>query len=213
MGIAMRGSVNVDVSHALAVCSELQEKLSKKNFDLCLEITVRDTGNRAVKRIIKQEIPPVYEVTSGWVGSKVMAAQFSGGGGSVRCIIPVKGERGTLGGIFPAGGGGRAKGRAKMGKQKKKLKRGGSNVTATILRGKTSALPGTLPNQGGNPPFRHPSGLVMTRKTSASHPIVRVVGRAVPQMVDKHFEARIQSPINEYMIKRMSQVVSWKMGI
>ena len=212
--LAMRGTINVDVSHALSVCNQLKDKMSKAKFDECLEITVRDTGNRAVKKIIKQEIPQEYAVTSGWVGSKVLGAKFSGGGGSVTCIVPVKGERGTIGGIFAAGGGGRAKGRAKGSKEMKKLKRGGgSNITAQILRGGASTLPGTLPHQGGNPPFRMPNGAVMTRKTSASHPIVRVVGRAVPQMVDKHFESRIEQPINDYMIQRMEQVVAWKMGI
>ena len=213
MGIAMRGTINVDVSHALTVCNQLKEKMSRAKFEECLEITVKDTGRRAVKKFIKQEIPQEYAVTSGWVGSKVLGPKFSGGGGSVCCIVPVKGERGTIGGIFAAGGGGRAKGRAKGSKELKKLKHSGGAITAQILRGGASTLPGTLPNQGGNPPFRMPNGAVMTRKTSASHPIVRVVGRAVPQMVDKHFESRIQEPINDYMIKRMEQVIQWKMGI
>lgn len=209
-----RNVIKVDVSQAMSVCHTLYKHLDPKKFEECLAITVKDTGNRAVKKIIKQEVPAVYEVTPSWVGSKVSRAKFSGGGGSVSCIIPIKGERGTLGGIFPAGGGGLRKGRAKDNRRMKKLKRKGSGgVTATILKGKASTLPGALKNQGGNPPFRLPNGAVMTRTKNQPYPIARVVGRAVPQMVDKHFESRIQEPINDYMIKRMDQVVQWKMGL
>lgn len=212
--MAMRGSINVDVSQALGVCNQLKKQMSPRVFEECLAITVKDTGNRAVKKFIKQEVPKEYAVTSGWVGSKVQRARFSGGGGSVSCVVPVKGERGTLGGIFSAGGGGLAKGRAKGNKKMRKLKRKGkSGITAQILRGGASQIPGALPNQGGNPPFRLPNGAVMTRTKNRPYPIARVVGRAVPQMVDKHFESRIQQPINDYMIKRMSEVVKWKMGI
>ena len=208
----MRGIITVDCSHALGVVTELYSKLGKEKFNECLEITVKDTG-RQVKKIIKQEIPKEYEVTSTWVGSKVRTPKYSGGGGSISCVIPVRGERGTLGGIFPAGGGNMVTARAKKnGKALKKLKKARSGVTATILKGKSSSLPGTLPNQGGNPPFRLPNkGVVLTR--SAKKALVRVAGRAVPQMVDKHFEDRLQEPINDYMIKRMGQVVKWKMGI
>lgn len=209
----MRGTINIDVSPALAVVHELKNKMSRQMFEECLAITVRDTGRRAVKKFIKQEIPKEYAVTSGWVESKVLGAKYSGGGGSVSCVVPVKGERGTLGGIFAAGGGGYGKGRAKGSKKMRKLKRKSGGITAQILRGGASKLPGSLPNQGGNPPFRLPNGAVMTRTKNRPYPIARVVGRAVPQMVDKHFEDRIQEPINEYMVKRMEQVVRWKMGL
>lgn len=206
----MRTAVYVDVSPALNVINQIKPKLSPKMFEECVAQTVKDTGNRAVKKFIKQEVPKEYAVTAAWVGSKVLGAKFSGGGASVSCVVPVRGERGTIGGIFSASGGGYSKG--KGGRAKKKLKRK-SAIKAQVLRGKTSVLPGDLPNQGGNPPFRMPNGAVMTRTTAQSRPIARVVGRAVPQMVDKHFEDRIQGPINDYMIQRMNQVVAWKMGI
>lgn len=213
MGIQMRSTINVDVSNALSVCNGLKDKMTPKNFEWCLEHAIRDAGNREVKKIVKQEVVKEYTVTSGWVGQKVKGAKFSGGGSSIACVIPIKGERGTLGGIFPASGGGIASGRAKGNTAKKRLKRGGAKVKAQILRGGASTLPDSLPNQGGNAPFRLPNGAVMTRKTSKSHPLVRVVGRAVPQMVDKHFESKMQNPINDYIIKRMDQLVKEKMGI
>lgn len=207
----MRTAVYVDVSPALSVINQLKPKLSPKMFEECVAQTVKDTGNRAVKKFIKQEIPKEYAVTAAWVGSKVLGAKFSGGGMSCSCVVPVKGERGTIGGIFSASGGGYSKG--KGGRAKKRLKHKGGTIKAQILKGAASVLPGNLPNQGGNPPFRMPNGAVMTRTTSSSKPIARVVGRAVPQMVDKHFEDRIQDPINDYMIDRMNQVIAWKMGI
>lgn len=213
MGIQMRGSVNVDVSQALTACNDLLKKLDPKIAAECMRITILDTGRRAVKKYVKQEVPKAYAVTSGWVGKKVLSPKFSGDGMRMTCIVPVKGERGTIGGIFSASGGGVAAGRAKGNAKKARLKRARSGITAKIRKGAASVLPGTLPNQGGHPPFRMPNGAVMTRKTGKSHPIVRVVGRAVPQMVDKEFENRMEKPIGDYMEKRLKQVIKWKMGI
>ena len=213
MGIAMRGTINVDVSHALTVINRLQRQLSPENFNWCLEHTIKDTGNRAVKGIIKREVSTEYQVTQKWVGEKVRRAQYSGGGPRISCVIPIKGERGTLGGIFPASGGGLAAGRSSGTAAKKRLKRGGAKIKAKIVRGTQSQIPDKLGNQGGNPPFRLPNGAVMTRTTGKKKPIARVVGRAVPQMVDKQFERRIEQPINDYMIKRMDQLVKQRMGI
>ncbi len=201
-----RGTINVDVSQALATINQMKKDLSQENFDKCLMYTIKDTGNRAVKKLVKEEVPKEYAVTGSWVGEKVLRAKYAGGGAAVSCVVPIKGERGTLGGIFSAGGGGYAKGRAKKnGKALKALKSRKSQITAQILRGQTSVLPGHLPNQGGNPPFRMPSGAVMTRTTTNNKPIARVVGRAVPQMVDKYFEARIQKPIEQYIVKRFME--------
>lgn len=212
--MAMRGEIKVDISPAMNVINGLKKQLSPKMFDECIGITIRDAGNRAVKKIIKQEVPKEYRVTTGWIGKKVEKAKISGFGGSMSCVVPVKGERGTLGGIFAAGGGGLAKGRAHGNKKLRKIKRRGkSGITADVLRGKTSRIPDELKNQGGNPPFRLPNGAVMTRTKKGPYPIARVVGRSVPQMVDKQFEKRLQKPINDYIVKRMNEVVRWKMGI
>jgi hypothetical protein len=214
----MRGVINVDVSQALTSIHEMHQDLSPEMFQKCLDITVKDTGKQA-GIIIKKEIARTYEVTQKWVAKKILNPKYSGSAGSgVSCVIPIKGERGSIGGIFPAGGGGMETGKWN-GKKKKRLKRqrivrkkGKSNVTGTILRGKVSWLPDELKNQGGNPPFRLPNGVVVTRRTSNRKPVVRVVGRGVPQMVDKQYEGLIEGKINDYMIKRMEQVVVWKMG-
>ena len=213
----MRGEIRVDISPAMNVINGMKKQLDPRMFSECLQITLKDTGNRAVKKILKQEIPKEYDVTPAWVGEKVEKTRLKGTGDRMSCVIPVKGERGTLGGIFTASGGGYAKGKApRKGKKRKalrKLKRRDQTIKAQVLKKSMSTLPDKLERQGKHPAFRLPNGAVMTHPRNTKRPIVRVVGRAVPQMVDKQFESRIQDPINEYMVKRMDQVVSWKMGI
>jgi hypothetical protein len=201
-----RGWIDLDVSRALTTVNALAKDMKKENFDKCLEYTIKDAGNRCVKNVIKQEVVHEYAVSSRWVGNKVQSAKYSGSGGAIACVIPIRGERGTIGGIFSAAGGAYAAGRArKDGKALKRLKNKKSNIMAHILQGETSILPGKLPNQGNNPPFRMPNGAVMTRTKHKPKPIARVVGRAVPQMVDKHFEKRIQKPIEDYIVKRFQE--------
>ena len=215
MGIAMRGVINIDVTPALMVCQQLQRQLSRANFEFVVERTLKDTAgdqNRGIKSIIGHEIPREYEVTGKWVKSKIEGYKFAGSGSKCVVEIPIRGERGTLGGIFPASGGGYAAGRHTK-KDKKRLKRGGAKVKAKVLKSTQSQLPDALGNQGGNPPFRMPNGAVMTRTTGNKLPIARVVGRAVPQMVDKQFERRLEGKINDYMVKRMEQLVKEKLGI
>lgn len=213
MGMQMRGIISVDTSQAMAVINKVKGQMSLQMFNEVVEQTVRDTGKRAVRKIVKQEVKKTYEVKDHWVGQKILNPRMSGHGAAISCVVPIKGERGTIGGIFPASGGGLASGRANGTAAKKRLKRGGAKIKAKIVKGKTTVLPDSLPNQGGNPPFRLPNGAVVTRRTKQSRPLVRVVGRAVPQMVDKQFEARIRDPINEYMLKRVNQVITWKMKI
>lgn len=200
--------IKVDTSRAMAVINKTKKDLSKGNADWCVEHTIRDTGNRCVRQEVKKTVLAEYAVGAGWVNSQIKRPIISG----ARCVVPIRGPKGTIGGTFAAGGGGYAAGKYN-GKAKKRIKRGGAKITAKILKGSVSVLPPTLPNQGGNPPFRMSSGAVMTRKTSQSHPIVRVSGRAVAEMTDKHFESKIQEPINDYMIKRMGQLVKEKMGV
>lgn len=206
-------SINVDISRALNACNDMRGNMNDAVFRKCLEATIRDTGNRAVRKIVKQKVLEDYAVTAGWVNKKIMHARFTGGGASFGCVVPIKGERGTIGGIFSAGGAGRAKGRARAGREMKRLKKGGGAVTAKILKGKSSGLPGRMTHQGGNAPFRLPNGVVVTRKTSSSLPVVRIAGRAVPQMVDRHFMDKMEQPLNDYMIKRMQENIARFMKI
>lgn len=213
MGVQMRKVLKVDTSKAMEVCNSLRKDLSEENFEWVMQRTIRDAGQRAVKKIVKQEVMKEYQVQSGWVGKKIKGPSFSGSGRACICVVPIKGERGTLGGIFPAGGGGLSAGRATKNRMKKRLKWGGAKIYAKVLKGEKSVLPDELKNQGKNPPFRLPNGAVMTRKTNKPYPFVRVVGRAVPQMTDKYFEKRIEGPINDYIVKRFGQLVKEKMKI
>ena len=200
-----RVTVNVDVSNALIAIKQLQLNLNPKQFAKCMEYTVKDTGNRAVKGIVKRQVAKDYQITQKWAGEQIKKARYSGGGDWIKCEVPIKGHKGTLGGTFPAGGGGMATGKYN-GKIKKRLARmKGAKITAIILRGKSSKLPIKLKNQGGNPPFRIPNGAVMTRRTDQAKPIVRVSGRSVSQMTDKQFDGKIETELENYMVKRFEQ--------
>lgn len=214
MGLVMRAEISVDVSAAVTTVNSIYKNLKAETFNKVLERTIKDAGNRGVKKLVKQAVTNEYAVSSGWVGDKIKRARFSGSGASVGCVVPISSVRGTLGGIFSASGGGYRSGRAKGSKLMQKTKRRKSTITAKILRGKASVLPGSLPNQGGYPPFRLPNGAVVTRTArKGGRAIARVVGRAVPQMVDRHFEDSIRDPLNDYILKRMSQLVKQEMGI
>jgi len=200
------GLIHVDVSQALTTINGMKKGLSPEVFNKCLMYTIKDTGNRFVKRIVKETVTREYAVRGGWVDSKIKRAQFTGGGSGFGCVVPIRGERGTIGGTFAAAGGSVASGRAKKdGRALKALKHKRSGVSAKILKGKSSSLPGALPHQGGNAPFRLKNGIVVTRKTKSRYPLAGVVGRSVPGMVDRHFISKMQGPINAYMVQRMQQ--------
>ena len=202
----MRDSVKIDVSEAVQTCSRLQDILSPAMFHECMRTAIRDAGTREVKRLIKAEVPERYHASKTFVGRKVGKAKMEG---PLSCVVPVKSERGVLGGMFPASGGGYSAGTASTkGKAKKKLVHN-RRIQAKILKARVSRIPTKLKNQGGHAPFRLPSGIVLTH--SASKRLVRVVGRSVPQMVDRLFESKLKEPLNRYIIKRMDQVITAKL--
>ncbi len=176
--------LELDVSDVQRMANQLRQFMSEAAFKTMLRRTVSNTG-RKVKSIIRKEVPKIYQADGGWVASAVGAPR-NGGGGGISCVIPIKGSRGTLGSRFPAQGGGKA------------------GVQAMLLRGSWSSLPSHLPHQGGNPPF-FAMGIVMTRKTNRSHPIVRVSGLAVPQMPMNRSRASVENEIINYMGKELER--------
>lgn len=201
----MREEVRVDVSEAIKTCKELYSALSPEMFNDCMTIALRDAGTREVKNQVKRRIPRFYHANARYVGRKVGKARMKSG---MCCEVPIRGERGILGGMFPASGGGYAEGAASSkGKRKKKLKHN-RRIQAKIVRGHNSKIPLKLKNQGGHAPFRLPKGIVLTH--SARGATVRVVGRSVPQMVDRHFEDELKDPLENYIVRRLDQVITAK---
>lgn len=196
----------IDASDALAKLDGLRRQMSPEQYQKAMYRTLKEVSKKA-NTIVKKEVTKKYEVTQAWVGAKIKSPRMSAGGMNVSCVIPVKGERGTIGGIFAAGGGpvkvqattvhlkdGTTKQRKKHIRQRK--------ITARIVKGQSSTLPDVLKNQGGNPPFRPNGGVVFTRTTAARLPIARVVGRDVPDMIDAKAREGVEKELLQTMENR-----------
>ena len=124
-------------------------------------------------------------------------------GNNVSCVIPIVKERGKIGGSGMYGARGGARGWNIKGKY---------TVKASILKGGRSALPGNLPNMGGQPPFRNISapklnGITFTRKGKGKFPIAPVEGIAIPQMPLNRSKDAIEKDVKELLEKRMEHVL------
>lgn len=190
--------LDVDVSGLESLIREVREMHTKENYELVLIRAIRRTGTRA-RTIISKEIREDYAVPASWVKSQIGPARTGFGGSfgdTVHCTIPIDGARGKHGSEFKlttAKGRGRPKNTA--GKRYK--------IYSKVVKGEISELPKVMKNQGGNPPFIGPNGLVFTRRTKERLPIVRVVGEGVPQMPMNRSRDDIQEDILETLKKRI----------
>lgn len=184
-------TVYVDISHLKGTIDTMKYAMTEKAFHEMMRRTFNDAGKK-VRTILKTEVPKDYQVGANWVGEKVGWPKING----LSCVVPIRGTRGSDGGRFPVKG---ARGRPRKGVKK--------TINVAILRGKTSQLPDSLPNQGGQPPFIMMNGskkVVMTRKyANKSLPIVHVVGLGVPQMPINKSEAKVQEEITKVIEKRL----------
>lgn len=193
--------LNIDISDAKETIDKLRLVHSPDEMKKLLYRAVSRTG-RQVRTIIKTEVPKDYEVKPTWVASHVKNPKISYGGGGlgVKCVIPIDGHRGSVGGRFGASGGSHGWNAAKKGGKRYKIK-------AKIVKGTTSTMPETMKRQGGNPPFRNLGsslgGVTFTRVGKGRFPIARVVGIGVPQMPMNRSQDDVQKQINETLIKRL----------
>lgn len=203
--------LNVDISQLQGTIEQMRAIHTQKKFELLMMRAFRRTGQR-VKTILKAEIPKDYEARPRWIGQTVgrPRTQFGGFGGmAVSCSVPIDGERGVLGRRFHAAG---PPGRRAKGKRYK--------ITSQIVKGQKSVLPETMDNYGGQPPFIARSGksgfsgagVVFTRKGESRLPIVRVVGRGVPQMPIARSEDKVQDEIMETLKGRIEHEHKWMIG-
>lgn len=186
--------------------SDLEEKLDlmrlvlkQKQFEQIMYRTFRETGKKA-KSLVAKEVQDDYAVTQGWVKSGIGQYKLSFGGEfPVTCTIPLTGTKGMIGPTFKMSQPSKYYGR----KVKGVLKRPKApKIYARIVKGQTSALPATMQRQGGNPPFIA-KGMVFTRRTSKSKPIVRVVALGVPQMPLNRSGPDIQDALLEQVSSRL----------
>lgn len=176
--------LEVDLSNVMSTMAEMEKLLSTSNFNKLLYRTFKEAAQKS-KTLIAREVVKEYAVTQGWVKSAIGKYQLSSGGGGVNCIIPLKGNQGSIGGTFKAS-----------------WSRGGP-MTATILRGGGSTLPSVMSHQGGNPPFMA-MGVGFTRRTRKRLPIVHISGLAAPQMPMNRAAEAVEEALLDYVEERLN---------
>ena len=196
-------SIYVDISDVAEKIDMMTKTLTEQKATELLRRTFNDASKK-VKTIIRTDVPKDYAVKASWAGSSVGWPKVTAGGGQVNAVVPLRGTRGSIGGTFSATGGSftRKAYTTKSGKAVKAA-RVSKKIRAKILKGTSSAMPDTMEHQGGQPPFMI-NGVAFTRKYAhKSHPIVHVVGLAVPQMPLNKSREKIENDIKNVVEKRL----------
>lgn len=184
-------SVEVDRSQLDALTRQMQ----KSKIEDAITRGVHKTGD-ATRRIVVESIDKKYRGGMAFFDSAVQDPVKS----PMQCVIPIKGSKGGIGKVFPAGGStGNPKARGKL--QKYQLKKG-LKLSAAIVKGQKSILPARMTRQGGNAPFML-GGEVVTRRTQKRTPLVHVVGLAVPQMAANRARDRIEKELGKELEKNV----------
>lgn len=188
----------VDTSELQSRIDFLKSVMTKSQFEKLMHRTFNEVAKKS-KTLISKEVVKDYVVTQKWVKEAIGGYNLSLGGGGVKCVIPLRGHKGTIGGRFRAHG----------------LK---SGISADIVRTGRSRLPKVMVNQGGNPPFINSKsstlgGVAFTRRTAARLPIVRVVGLGVPQMPMNRSSDNVSESLLEYAQKRLEHNFSYMMSL
>lgn len=195
----MKMEINIDISDATKKIEALQKVHTERELNQLVYRAFSRAASKT-KTILKQEIPKEYMVTPAVVGKHIGNGKVSMGGGASgpSCKIPIRGEKGTIGGFFKAKGGRRGW---------RSLRSGRYKVVGKIVKGNPSTLPSVMSHQGGNPPFRNYGsklgGVTFTRKGKARLPIAKVVGIAVPQMPMNRAQDAVQENIQSFLMKRL----------
>ncbi|MBR6710352.1 MAG: hypothetical protein IKI81_02360 [Selenomonadaceae bacterium] len=175
--------LQVDLSSVMSTMALMEKILSKSNFNKLMYRTFKEVAQKS-KTLIAREVVKEYAVTQGWVKSAVQKYHLSTGGGGVKCVIPLRGNQGSIGGTFHAS-----------------WSRGGP-MTAKILKGASSTLPSVMSHQGGNPPFMA-MGVGFTRRTRKRLPIVHISGLAAPQMPMNRAAEAVEEALLDYVEERL----------
>ena len=182
----------VDTTEAQRLIDKATESLSKKNFEILVYRVMRRTSAR-VKTIVKKEVPKQYAVKASWVGAQIGSPKIERGS-PVKCYIPLRGQRGIIGGVFRMY---KTRGR----KSKKKLKQA-IRIKAALVKGETSILPAELKKQGKAKPFVM-KGMAFARRQD-NKKVVRVVGLNLPRMPMNRPKEQIQEQIVQTMKERIA---------
>ena len=196
------GIIEIDASEVADLIAQMSMVLTPVKFNQTMySIFKRSTGK--IRKFVAADSIHHYHVTSGEVKKAIKNPKITSGVmGGVGCNIPITDSRKKLGNgrkkTFPAQGGARGW----------QISKGKYPVTASIVKGRTSTLPGTIPSIGWKP-FRNYTapklnGLVFARTSSnAFAPIKPVTSIAVPQMPMNLARREVEADIEKYFAERV----------
>lgn len=200
--MALNVTLEVDASDLQSRIDKLKRNMSQAQFDQAMYGIFQRTS-RHVSKILKEDLPRQYYISTGLIGKAVKAPQVS----AVSCIIPVRDKRGNIGSQYSAKGGAHG-----WNSLKRKYR-----VKASIVKAGQSTLPPKMSSYGGQPPFRNLgsslNNLTYTRAGKARGPIMKVSGIAIPQMPMNRSKADVQMDIKNYLAKTIeSRIMAMMAG-
>ena len=201
----MAQPLTIDVSSAQALINKMRNLMTPQKFHSAMYgIFKREASH--IKVILGKDLPTQYHVTSTDVRKTVGAPQVKANNAGAGCIVPVSDKRRHIGSSFKAQG-------SMPGFQA--MVSGHYNITANILKSRTSTLPYTM-KKAGQAPFRNiPSKLnqiTYYREGQSRLPIRTVVGTSIPQMplnlsnkdvqndIATHFQSRVAHRLQAFIL-------------
>lgn len=191
--------IEIDASETLELLNRIQLLVKPEQFRQIVYRVYKRTG-RHVITAVKKSVSHDYAVKQKEVEKAIGKPKLSMYSGEIGCTVPIKGNRGAIGGMFSASGS--AKGWQSV---RKKYR-----VKTHVIRGARKPLPKQMSNIGGFPPFRNSTApdlhnVTFTRVTKDQLPIRKIVGIAIPQMPMNRSRDAVQDDIIKFMMQRIEQ--------
>lgn len=191
--------IEIDASETVQLLNRIQILVKPEQFRQIVYRVYKRTG-RHVITAVKKSVSHDYAVKQKEVEKAIGKPKLSMYSGEIGCTIPIKGNRGAIGGMFSASGS--AKGWQSV---RKKYR-----VKTHVIRGARKPLPKQMSDIGGFPPFRNSTApdlhnVTFTRVTKDQLPIRKIVGIAIPQMPMNRSRDAVQDDIIKFMMQRIEQ--------
>lgn len=199
----LKGNLEVDVSRARKLISEMQAFYSKDSMEFIMQDAFKRTAGH-VRKILKDDVPKEYKPRgTKRITGMVQHYDTGRGSGGVYCRIPLREVRGKINGddaLYTATSTARKMWVGRRGRKQ----RARYNVQAKILEGAVSSLP----NTGKRVHFRvftgRFKGWVFVRHDKKGEHISRAVGIGTPQMPMNRSSTEVANDIGDYLIKRIA---------
>ena len=206
----------IDCSDVVSTLNQFGSRITEGQAHEAMYRAFMDAG-RAVKRIMKEDIPVDYCVGGGWIGSQVGQPSQGGGLGEVSVVVPIQGAKGKIGSVFKAVGGYNRRVRgtqvhmADGTVRSRKAHWRSARAQAHIVTAGISTLPDPMRPYSGNPAFVY-GGAAFTRKGKGRLPIVNVVALSVAQMPVNRSEEAVQADIKNVVDERIMHYINLMLG-